>query len=90
MVAAVNLGAIYARGNQVDRAIELWGEALNYDPGSSAAGVNLALILCAEGDPQQARLILRNVLQFNPDLGVAKQLLRDLDGPKSHCGAGAD
>jgi predicted CXXCH cytochrome family protein len=90
MVAAVNLGAIYARGNQVDRAIELWGEALNYDPGSSAAGVNLALILCAKGDPQQARLILRNVLQFNPDLGVAKQLLRDLDGPKSHCGAGAD
>jgi len=33
MVAVVNLGAIYAWDNQIDRAIKLWGEALNYDPG---------------------------------------------------------
>jgi tetratricopeptide (TPR) repeat protein len=90
MVAAVNLGVIYAWDNQIDRAIKLWSEALNYDPGSSAAGINLAEVLCAKGDREQARLILRKVLHFNPDLGVAKQLLRDLDSPKSQCRAGAE
>ena len=85
MVAVVNLGAIYAWDNQIDRAIKLWSEALNYDPGSSAAGVDLAVVLCAKGDREQARLILRKVLHFNPDLGAAKQLLRDLDSPKSKC-----
>ncbi len=85
MVAVVNLGAIYAWDNQIDRAIKLWGEALNYDPGSSAAGVDIAVVLCAKGDREQARLILRKVLHFNPDLGAAKQLLRDLNNPKSKC-----
>ncbi|MDX6711183.1 MAG: hypothetical protein QOH96_2199, partial [Blastocatellia bacterium] len=85
MVAVVNLGAIYTWDNQIDRAIKLWSEALNYDPGSSAAGVDLAVVFCARGNREQARLILRKVLHFNPDLGTAKQLLRDLDSPKSKC-----
>jgi len=86
-VAAVNLGAIYARENQVERAIELWVTALDYDPSSRPAGINLAESLCSKGDQKQARLILRKLLRFNPDLRIAKQLLRDMDSAKSPCRA---
>jgi hypothetical protein len=86
-VAAVNLGAIYARENQVERAIKLWVRALDYDPSSRPAGINLAEVLCSKGDQQQARLILRKLLRINPDLRVAKQLLRDMDGARSPCRA---
>jgi Tfp pilus assembly protein PilF len=86
-VAAVNLGAIYARENQLQRAIELWVRALDYDPSSRPAGINLAEMLCSKGDQTQARLILRKLLRINPDLRLAKQLLRDMDGAKSPCRA---
>jgi hypothetical protein len=86
-VAAVNLGAIYARENQVERAIELWVTALDYDPSSRPGGINLAQFLCSRGDQKQARVILQKLLRFNPDLRVAKQLLRDMDGARSPCRA---
>ena len=86
-VAAVNLGAIYVRVNQVERAIKLWGAAFDYDPSSRPAGINLAKVLCSEGDQKQARLILRKLLRTNPDVRVAKQLLRDMDSARSPCRA---
>ena len=85
LAAAIDRGAIYAQRGQVDRAILLWRGALERNPGSSEAGLNLAISLCARGDRRPAREALRRVLRFNPDLGLAKQLLRDLDSAQPRC-----
>ncbi len=85
LVAAIDRGAIYAQRGEVDRAIFLWRGALERNPGSSEAGVNLAIVFCSRGDRTRAREALRKVLHFNPDLGLAKQLLRDLDSAQPRC-----
>ena len=85
LAAAIDLGAIYAQRGQVDRAMSLWRGALERNPGSSEAGLNLAISLCSRGDRTPAREALRRVLRFNPDLGLAKQLLRDLDSAQPRC-----
>ena len=85
IVAAVNLGVIYAERGMIDRAIFLWRSVFERNPGSSEAGINLAVAVCAKGDHIKAGEFLRKVLYFNPDSGIAKQLLRELEGGRMRC-----
>jgi hypothetical protein len=47
--------------------------------------MNLARTLCGLGRYDEARAAVMRVLQFNPDLGEAKRLLRDLDEIPTRC-----
>ena len=85
LAAAIDLGAIYAQRGQLDRAMSLWRGALEHNPGSREASLNLAITLCSRGERKSAREALHRVLRFNPDLGLAKQLLRDLDSAQPRC-----
>ncbi len=85
IVPAINLGAIYAQSGRVEKAISLWQGVLEENPGVPEAGVDLSLALCAKGNREQAREVLLKVLYFNPDLGIAKQMLRELNGDYPGC-----
>ena len=83
--AATNLGVLEARQRHIADAIKLWQSAFERAPGRSQIGMNLAHTLCAAGRFDEARNDVMRVLQFNPDLGAAKQLLRALNETPPHC-----
>jgi Flp pilus assembly protein TadD len=80
-----NLGAIEARAGQVREAVTLWEDAFQKAPGRSGIGMNLAREFCAAGKFDVARDFTMRVLQFNPDLGTAKRLLRSLNSSPPKC-----
>lgn len=84
-VAATNLGVITAQAGDVGRAIALWQPAFDRQPGRSAIGVNLAKAFCAEGKPDEAILEIKRVLEFNPDLPEAQEMLQELSKNPSQC-----
>jgi tetratricopeptide (TPR) repeat protein len=84
--AATNLGAIEARSGNLRRAVELWQGAFERVPYRSAIGMNLALAFCATGQKEDARRYLGRVLEFNPDFGKAKEMVRRLEGNEAECG----
>jgi len=83
--AATDLGAIEARSGNLRRAVELWQGAFARAPYRSAIGMNLAMAFCAAGQRDDARRYVNRVLEFNPDLQKARQLLKHLDGDPPHC-----
>jgi hypothetical protein len=48
--------------------------------------MNLARSYCAAGRFNLARDKVMRVLEFNPDLGEAKQMMRELDQAPANCG----
>ena len=84
--AATNLGVLEAKEGHLDEAVKLWQLAFERAPGRSEIGMNLGRSLCAVGRYDQARNNVMRVLQFNPDLGMAKQLLRHLNKIPPDCG----
>jgi Flp pilus assembly protein TadD len=84
--AAINLGVIEAQEGHVDRAITLWRQAFERAPAKSAIGLNLAHVSCSTGQFEQARTYTLRVLEFNPDLPQAKNLLRELSTDHPNCG----
>jgi predicted CXXCH cytochrome family protein len=85
--AATNLGVIEAQESHLDEAVRLWQDAFARAPGRSAIGMNLARVYCGAGQLDKARTYTARVLEFNPDLGPAKALMRQLNTGSPKCDA---
>lgn len=83
--AATNLGVIEANRGHLREAVKLWGDAFQRAPGQSRIGMNIARVLCDAGQPSKARDYVLRVLEFNPDLPEAKNLLQRLNGSAPTC-----
>lgn len=83
--AADNLGVIEAESGDLREAVELWQGAFRRAPGRSGIGLNLVRSFCAAGRFDDARSYALRVLEFNPDMGVAKKLLQSLDRTPPSC-----
>ena len=83
--AATNLGVIDATRGHLHEAVKLWDDAFQRAPGQSRIGMNIARVLCEGGQPDRARDYVLRVLEFNPDLPEAKNLLQHLNGSAPKC-----
>ncbi|MGC2543422.1 MAG: tetratricopeptide repeat protein, partial [Candidatus Sulfotelmatobacter sp.] len=83
--AATNLAVIEARAGNTENAIALWQKAFDHAPARSSIGLNLARAYCNEGKVAEARTSTLRVLEFNPDLTAAKQMLRYVGQTPSKC-----
>lgn len=84
--AEVNLGVLEAQSGHIADAVRLWQDAFRRAPGRSSIGMNLARAFCATGQVQDARNYILRVLEFNPDMGAAKKLLKQLNSDPPKCG----
>ena len=84
--AATNLGVLEAKSGHMNEAVALWEGAFQREPGKSSVGMNLARAFCGIGQIDSARDVTLRVLEFNPDLNSAKQLLHDLNKTPPKCG----
>jgi Flp pilus assembly protein TadD len=84
--ASVNLAVIEARSGKLGDAIALWQRAFALAPDRSSIGLNLVQAYCSQGRMDEARTYTVRVLEFNPDLAAAKQMLRYLNQMPSKCG----
>ena len=82
---ATNLGVLEVRDRHVREALKLWRSAFQRAPGRSEIGMNIANVLCNAGQPEDARTYVLRVLDYDPDLRSAKQLLRGLDRTPPSC-----
>ena len=82
--AATNLGAIEANRGNSREAFRLWQDAFERVPGQSRIGMNIARLFSDAGQPSRARDWVMRVLEFNPDLPEAQNLLQHLNssGPR--------
>ncbi|HWS97843.1 MAG TPA: tetratricopeptide repeat protein [Candidatus Methylomirabilis sp.] len=80
-----NLGVLDARSGDLADGTKLWQDAFRRAPGRSDIGINLARAYCAERHFDDARDSVMRVLEFNPDLGVAKTLLHELNSDPPKC-----
>lgn len=83
--AQTNLGVIEAQAGQVNDAVKLWLSALQNAPYRSSIGLNLARAYCGAGKVGEARTYTLRVLEFNPDLAAAKQMLQQLSRVPAIC-----
>jgi tetratricopeptide (TPR) repeat protein len=83
--AATNLGILEARAGNLRRALELWQGAFARVPHRSAIGMDLAMVLCATGQKEEARKYVARVLEFNPDYEKGKSLLEHLREDPVQC-----
>jgi predicted CXXCH cytochrome family protein len=84
--AATNLGVLEAKSGNLSEAVILWQGAFQRAPGKSSVGMNLAHAFCGAGQIDKARDVTLRVLEFNPDLLAAKQLLHELNQTPPKCG----
>jgi len=84
--AATNLAVIEAKAGNTGNAIALWQKAFDHSPARSSIGLNLARAYCNQGKVAEARTSTLRVLEFNPDLTAAKQMLRYVNQVPSKCG----
>ena len=84
--AETNLGVLEARSGQLNEAVKLWQDAFRRAPGRSETGMNLARAFCSTRQFNDARNYTMRVLQFNPDLGEAKTMLKQLNADPPACG----
>jgi tetratricopeptide (TPR) repeat protein len=81
-VAESDLAVIEAKSGNMAQAIALWKDAFRRTPWRSAIGTDLALSLCESGRYDEARAAILRVLEFNPDFGEGKGLLRLLSSDR--------
>jgi Tfp pilus assembly protein PilF len=84
--AETNFGVLEARSGQLSEAVSLWQDAFRRAPGRSQIGMNLALAFCSTRQFKDARNYTMRVLEFNPDLGEAKTMLKQLNADPQTCG----
>ncbi len=84
--AASNLAVIEAKAGESGNAVALWQRAFQNAPARSGIGLNLALEYCKEGKVDDARTSTLRVLEFNPDLAAARQMLQRLNRVPANCG----
>ncbi len=83
--AETNLGVIEAQNGQMNDALKLWLAAFKSAPDRSGIGLNIARAYCAEGKFDEARTSIRRVLEFNPDLAAAREMLQHLNRTPASC-----
>ena len=83
--AASNLGLIEADAGNIERAAALWKPAFERAPGRSSLGINLARALCLRGHGEESKKAIERVLEFNPDLGTARGMLKQLESGEVKC-----
>lgn len=83
--AATNLGAIEANRGHLREALKLWQDAFQRAPGQSRIGMNIARLFCDTAQSNNARDYVLRVLEFNPDLPEAKNLLQQLNDGYRKC-----
>jgi Flp pilus assembly protein TadD len=83
---ATNLGVFEAQTGHVQEAVKLWQNAFKRAPDRNSIGMNLASVYCQAGMVDEAKAYLMRVLQFSPELGLAKTMLLALgkSPPKCH------
>jgi len=84
--AAVNLGVIEAQQGHLLDALRLWQDAFDRAPDRSSIGMNIARADCATGDFAAAKAAVSRLLEFNPDFGPARKIIRELEGYPPRCG----
>ncbi|MGA9391652.1 MAG: tetratricopeptide repeat protein [Candidatus Sulfotelmatobacter sp.] len=84
--AATNLAVIEARAGRLGDAIALWQKAFALAPDRSSIGLNLVQAYCNEGKVAEARSSTLRVLEFNPDLEQARDMLKYLNQVPPKCG----
>ena len=77
--AAANLGVIEANQGRLREPLRLWQSAFERAPARSAIGMNIARVLCGAGEFDRARSSVLRVLEFNPDMAAAKEMLQHLN-----------
>ena len=76
--AAANLGVLYKKIGDTDRALALWEGIFPRTP--FYAGLNLSALDCSLGRRSQAQAVLNRMLEFDPD---SLELRRRLSEVKS-------
>ena len=82
---ATNLGVIDAQSGNFLEAVKLLQPAFDRAPGRSSLGMDLARVFCMEGRTDEARASAVRVLEFNPDMRKAKQLILEVGRSRSPC-----
>lgn len=83
--AATNLAVIDAKVGHLQEAVKLWQGAFERAPYRSGIGMNLAKTFCETKQYNAARDYVLRVLEFNPDLSSAKELLNRLNSSSPSC-----
>ena len=79
-VALNNLGNIYSRNNEVDKAYSAYNQALQADPNDEASAYSLAIILRDSGDQTASRYMFQKCIDINPENTAASFQLAALLG----------
>jgi protein O-GlcNAc transferase len=83
--AEANLALIEANAGNLNRAAALWRSAFARAPGRSSLGINLARALCLTGHGEESKAAIARVLDFNPDLSTAREMLKQLESGEVSC-----
>jgi tetratricopeptide (TPR) repeat protein len=83
--AEANLALIEANAGNLSRAAALWKSAFARAPGRSSLGINLARAMCLTGHGQESKAAIARVLEFNPDLSTAREMLKQLESGEVSC-----
>jgi tetratricopeptide (TPR) repeat protein len=83
--AAANLGVMEANAGHFDKAIALWKPAFERAPERSSLGLNLARGLCLSGRADEVRATITRMLEFNPDSGAGRGMLKQLESGEVKC-----
>lgn len=83
--AMTNLGVIEAQSGDLHEAIKLLQGAFSRAPGRSSVGMDVARVLCMAGKRGDALTSVKRVLEFNPDLGDARNLQINLEQGNTAC-----
>jgi len=73
-----NLGVLYLRTRRRNEAVAKFEECIRVAPGFDQAYLNLARVYSLEGDRDQARGVLLDLLKQHPDHALAKKALDEL------------
>lgn len=66
--------------------MRLWQGVFEHDPAQRAAGMNLAVVECAEGEQTAALQTLNRLLEFAPDDSKARALAAQIRDGGQGCG----
>jgi predicted CXXCH cytochrome family protein len=83
--AEANLALIEANAGNLNRAAALWRSAFARAPGRSSLGINLARAMCLSGHGEESQAAIARVLEFNPDLSTAREMLKQLESGEVSC-----
>ena len=76
--AAANLGVLYKKIGETNRALALWEEVFSRTP--FYAGLNLSALDCSLGRRSQALAVLKRMIEFDPDSIEIRRRLSEVEG----------